>query len=420
MTNQAFEGELTLGVPQDIMYPNIPRVLRQFGQEYPRVKVLLTSDLTVDLRHRFSRREIDVILTTEEDVGPGGEVLMRQPLVWVGSKGEQAWRSRPVRFGSTARCVFRRPALEALEGAGIPGSWRSIRSPARQWRSASPPISRSSCSWPARSRRAAKVRHGGRCRTCRTTASTSMSATASWRTGAPAGRADPSGLWRGRGEACRRVRAAAPLWWSGVSRVAISAPKPLGQGRLRPAELDLMTVGCCRFVPGARSSGQHEGHGTAAMAGTVDEKARGAFFTPEAIADYLAGWAIRAPGDRVLEPSCGEARFCSRRGARLKALGGRPRWRAQLHGIELHAASASAAADRLKTAGMPGRIRTGDFFLDRPEVPMTSSSATRPSSAIRISPAPPRPAASRLRWHRVRLSGLASSWAAFVIPRPSI
>ena len=120
MTNQAFEGELTLGVPQDIIYPNIPRVLRQFGQEYPRVKVLLTSDLTVDLRHRFSRREIDVILTTEEEVGPGGELLDRQPLVWVGSKGGQAWRSRPVRFGSTARCVFRRPAIEALEGAGIP------------------------------------------------------------------------------------------------------------------------------------------------------------------------------------------------------------------------------------------------------------------------------------------------------------
>lgn len=120
MTNQAFEGELTLGVPQDIMYPTIPRVLRQFSQEYPRVKVTLFSDLTVDLRHRFARNEIDVILTTEEDVGPGGEVLLRQPLVWVGAQGGQAWRARPLRFGSTARCIFRRPAIEALDRAGIP------------------------------------------------------------------------------------------------------------------------------------------------------------------------------------------------------------------------------------------------------------------------------------------------------------
>lgn len=120
MTDTAFEGELTLGVPQDILYPNIPRVLRQFSREYPRVKILLTSDLTVDLRHRFSRREIDVILTTEGEVGPGGETLLCERLVWVGAEDGQAWRSRPLRFGSTTRCAFRRPALEALEAAGLP------------------------------------------------------------------------------------------------------------------------------------------------------------------------------------------------------------------------------------------------------------------------------------------------------------
>ncbi|HVH02127.1 MAG TPA: LysR family transcriptional regulator [Amaricoccus sp.] len=120
MTDQAFEGELTLGVPQDIMYPNVPRVLRQFAQEYPRVKVLLAADATIDLRHRFERREVDVILTTEEEVGPGGETLASEPLVWVGAQGGQAWRSRPLRFGSATRCVFRRPAIAALERAGLP------------------------------------------------------------------------------------------------------------------------------------------------------------------------------------------------------------------------------------------------------------------------------------------------------------
>jgi DNA-binding transcriptional LysR family regulator len=120
MTDQAFEGELTLGVPQDIMYPNIPRVLRQFAREYPRVKVLLNSDFTVDLRHRFERKEIDVILTTEQELRPGGETLVREPLVWIGAEGGQAWRSRPLRFGSTSRCIFRRTALDALDAAGVP------------------------------------------------------------------------------------------------------------------------------------------------------------------------------------------------------------------------------------------------------------------------------------------------------------
>ncbi|PZQ52678.1 MAG: LysR family transcriptional regulator [Rhodovulum sulfidophilum] len=120
MTNPAFEGELTLGVPQDIMYPNVPRVLRRFAQEYPRVRVLLQSDLTVELKDRFARSEIDIILTTEPELDAGGETLARQPLVWVGAQGGHAWRERPVRFGSTTRCVFRRTAIDALEAAGIP------------------------------------------------------------------------------------------------------------------------------------------------------------------------------------------------------------------------------------------------------------------------------------------------------------
>lgn len=120
MTNQAFEGELTIGVPNDIIYPHIPRVLQRFAQEYPRVRVMLQSDLTTHLRARFARSELDLILTTEAEVGQGGEMLSRQPLVWAGAQGGQAWRSRPLRFGSTARCIFRRPAIEALERARIP------------------------------------------------------------------------------------------------------------------------------------------------------------------------------------------------------------------------------------------------------------------------------------------------------------
>lgn len=152
------------------------------------------------------------------------------------------------------------------------------------------------------------------------------------------------------------------------------------------------------------------------MAGTADEKARGAFFTPEAIADYLAGWAIRGPGDRVLEPSCGEARFLLSAGARLRAFGGRPRWRAQLQGIEIHAASAAAAAHRLKAAGMPGQIRTGDFFLDPPGASYDVILGNPPFIRYQDFTGAARARSLEAALAQgVRLSGLASSWAAFVI-----
>ena len=39
LTDQAYEGEIILGVPHDIVYPAIPQALHRFAAEYPRVKV---------------------------------------------------------------------------------------------------------------------------------------------------------------------------------------------------------------------------------------------------------------------------------------------------------------------------------------------------------------------------------------------
>jgi len=120
LTHPAFEGTLDLGVPHDIIYPHVPAVLQRFAAEYPRVKLQLHSLYTSGLREMLSRGEMDIILTTESTVDPGGETLRREPLVWAGAPGGQAWRARPLRFASCAHCVFKRPALEALEAAGIP------------------------------------------------------------------------------------------------------------------------------------------------------------------------------------------------------------------------------------------------------------------------------------------------------------
>ena len=53
-------------------------------------------------------------------------------------------------------------------------------------------------------------------------------------------------------------------------------------------------------------------------------KARGAFFTPPLIAEFLGRWAIRSADTRVLDPTCGEAVFLLAAAERLKALGATP------------------------------------------------------------------------------------------------
>ncbi len=75
------------------------------------------------------------------------------------------------------------------------------------------------------------------------------------------------------------------------------------------------------------------------------EKLRGVYYTPPRVAEALCRWAVR-PGDRVLDPACGDGVFLSA----ARALDGRP------SGIEIDPAAARAAG-----------ARCADFFrLDLP------------------------------------------------------
>jgi DNA-binding transcriptional LysR family regulator len=119
LTARQFEGEVVLGVPHDVVYPAIPQVLQQFARDYPRVRVQLLSSFTRRLKDQFARGEADIILTTEDDVGAGGEALVTRPLIWVGAPGGQAWRGRPLRLAYERDCIFRSGVQRRLDEAGI-------------------------------------------------------------------------------------------------------------------------------------------------------------------------------------------------------------------------------------------------------------------------------------------------------------
>lgn len=119
LTDQAFEGEVILGVPHDIVYPAVPRVLQQFNAAFPRVKVHLIASHTTILKEQFARGECDMILTTEPQAVAGAETLCTKPLCWVGAPGGSAWRQRPLNLALGRQCSFRPLALRALESANV-------------------------------------------------------------------------------------------------------------------------------------------------------------------------------------------------------------------------------------------------------------------------------------------------------------
>ena len=119
LTDQAFEGAITIGVPQDIVYPAIPRVLQQFNVAFPRVRVQLVTTFTRSLKEEFAKGELDLILTTENDAVAEAETIAERPLRWIGAPGGSAWRQRPLRIAFCRYCTFRPRVIEALDGAGI-------------------------------------------------------------------------------------------------------------------------------------------------------------------------------------------------------------------------------------------------------------------------------------------------------------
>lgn len=152
---------------------------------------------------------------------------------------------------------------------------------------------------------------------------------------------------------------------------------------------------------------------------SLHRKARGAFFTPTRVAQYVANWALRGPSDRVLEPSCGDAAFLVPAALRLKELGATGTAAGQLFGAEIHAPSAQEAMARVRAEGVEPSMHVGDFFDWAPSDEERHFDAVIGNPPyVRYQDFDGEARAKSLRAclaQGVRLSGLASSWAAFTV-----
>jgi len=95
------------------------------------------------------------------------------------------------------------------------------------------------------------------------------------------------------------------------------------------------------------------------------QKLRGGYYTPSAIADFLAHWAIQTPNTTVLEPSCGDGNILEsaiavliEQGAQAADIG------TLVVGVELDEQEAQKATQRCTTLGLMGSspVHVGDFF----------------------------------------------------------
>jgi DNA-binding transcriptional LysR family regulator len=173
LTATDYTGQITLGVPHDIVYPAIPQVLQRFNTDFPRMRVQLVSSYTSRLKAMFargeSRRDPD-----HRGRGQRGGRDADHPLAHL---GRGRWRAGLETAAPAARLrtqLHLPPGFRMRStGPRSPGKWRWRATPAARWRPPSPPI------WPCMpaSRAPNRPMWSGSttmagCRTCRRSGST--------------------------------------------------------------------------------------------------------------------------------------------------------------------------------------------------------------------------------------------------------
>jgi len=147
------------------------------------------------------------------------------------------------------------------------------------------------------------------------------------------------------------------------------------------------------------------------LATATQQKALGAFYTDELVAQHLVQWALRNPSDTVLDPSSGGGVFLYAAIGQLKVMGNNI---PEVWGIDLVQNAASPV--RVLDNGL--KVLHRDFFSIRPgEIPAFSAIVGNPPY-IRyqtFSGAERDRALACARDAGVELPRLSSSWAPFLV-----
>ncbi len=125
MTAPSMQGAVRLGMPDDLVTAYLPPVLAKFVAANPKIEVSLISGSSPSLLAGIQNGTVDVALVEEDPAAATGERLSVERLLWIGAKGGNAYRSRPLPLSMiTETCAFHMPVVDALGAAGI--TWRKV------------------------------------------------------------------------------------------------------------------------------------------------------------------------------------------------------------------------------------------------------------------------------------------------------
>lgn len=113
------EGRLRIGIPDDYVDAFLRPLIARFAAEHPRVELELRCDLSRNIEPALAAGEFDLAVVTQDPERPKGELLRREPVVWVAARGHrpELQEALPLALFSDG-CRNRPRILAALNAAG--------------------------------------------------------------------------------------------------------------------------------------------------------------------------------------------------------------------------------------------------------------------------------------------------------------
>lgn len=115
LASPAIEGHVTLGTPDLYAAYLLPSILGRFSKAYPSIEIELRCQRSISLISALKTEEIDLAILTRQPDYKAGEVVRREPLVWVAGPLAQPESADVMPLAVLpAGSVYRNCALAAL------------------------------------------------------------------------------------------------------------------------------------------------------------------------------------------------------------------------------------------------------------------------------------------------------------------
>jgi len=103
-------GRLRIGIADDLALTRLPQILRDFRRDNPLVDYDLTVDQSGLLHQRLAGNKLDVFIGKRPSGEQRGQLVRREPLVWVGIQSTRVDLSRPLPL-----VVYASPSISRTE-----------------------------------------------------------------------------------------------------------------------------------------------------------------------------------------------------------------------------------------------------------------------------------------------------------------